>query len=120
MKFLADVGVSPRVVAWLRAAGHDAADLREQGLHRLPDADVFARAAKEKRVLLTFDLDFGEIVGLGIQSGSSVIVFRLRNTRVDFVIERLRDVLKQSAEALEAGAIVAVEDGRHRVRHLPP
>jgi hypothetical protein len=34
--------------------------------------------------------------------------------------ERLRDVLEQSAEALESGAIVAVEDDRHRVRHLPP
>jgi predicted nuclease of predicted toxin-antitoxin system len=84
------MGVSPRVVAWLRAGGHDAADLREQQLHRLPDDEVFAKAVSEKRVLLTFDLDFGEIVGLGIQAGSSVIVFRLRNTRVDFVIERLR------------------------------
>lgn len=114
------MGVSPRVVAWLRTAGHDAADLREQGLHRLPDDEVFAKAASEKRVLLTFDLDFGEIVALKIQAGSSVIVFRLRNTRVDFVIERLREVLEQSSEALESGAIVAVEDGRHRVRHLPP
>jgi predicted nuclease of predicted toxin-antitoxin system len=114
------MGVSPRVVAWLRAAGHDAADLREQGLHRLADGDVFAKAADEKRVLLTFDLDFGEIVGLGLQSGSSVIVFRLRNTRTDFVLERLRDVLEHSSEALQVGAIVAVEDGRHRVRNLPP
>src|SRR5688572_4975954 len=114
------MGVSPRVVAWLRAAGHDATDLREQGLYRLPDDEVFAKAASEKRVLLTFGLDLGEIVGLGIQAGSSVIVFRLRNSRVDFVIERLRDVLENSSQALESGAIVAVEDGRHRVRRLPP
>lgn len=119
MKFLADMGVSPRVVAWLRAAGHDVADLREQGLQRLPDADVFAKAVAENRVLLTFDLDFGEIVGLGFQAGASVIVFRLRDTRVDFVIGRLRDVLDQSSTALGAGAIISVEDGRHRVRHLP-
>jgi predicted nuclease of predicted toxin-antitoxin system len=69
------MGISPRVVAWLRAAGHDTADLRDQGLHRLLDVDVFAKAASEKRVLLTFDLDFGEIVGLGMQAGASAIVF---------------------------------------------
>jgi predicted nuclease of predicted toxin-antitoxin system len=48
------MGVSPRVVAWLRDAGHDAADLREQQLHRVPDDEVFAKADSEKRVLLTF------------------------------------------------------------------
>ncbi len=119
MKFLADMGVSPRVVAWLRAAGHDVGDLREQGLHRLPDGDVFAKAATENRILLTFDLDFGEIVGLSVQPGSSVVVFRLRDTRVDRVIDRLSDVLVQSSDALQAGAIVTVEDGRHRIRRLP-
>jgi hypothetical protein len=34
VKFIADMGVSPRVVGWLCAAGHDAVILREQGLHR--------------------------------------------------------------------------------------
>jgi predicted nuclease of predicted toxin-antitoxin system len=120
VKFLGDMGVSPRVVAWLRAGGHDATDLREQGLKQLPDSEVFAKAAREHRILLTFDLDFGELVGLGAQPGTSVIVFRLRDTRVDHVIERLRDVLAQSSDVLEAGVIVAVEDGRHRVRRLPP
>ena len=37
MRFLADMGVSPRVVDWLRAQGHDARHLREEGLQRLPN-----------------------------------------------------------------------------------
>ncbi len=114
------MGVSPRVVAWLRDTGHDVDDLREQGMQRLPDTDVFAKAAAEHRVLLTFDLDFGELVGLSVEPNSSIVVFRLRDTRVDHVIDRLRDALGQSSAALELGAIVTVEDGRHRVRRLPP
>ncbi|HYS75771.1 MAG TPA: DUF5615 family PIN-like protein, partial [Burkholderiales bacterium] len=64
MRFLADAGVAGRVVNWLRERGHDAVHLREQGLERLPDSEVFAKASAEKRVLLTFDLDFGELVAL--------------------------------------------------------
>ena len=45
----------------LRAAAHDAVHLREQGPIRLPDPDIVAKAAQEQRVVLTFDLDFGDI-----------------------------------------------------------
>ncbi len=69
--------------------------------------------------MLTFDLDFGEIVAASAGQIISVILFRLRNTRAYFVIQRLADVLAQSSAELMQGAIVVVEDGRHRVRKLP-
>ena len=62
MRFLADMGVAMRVVEWLRNAGHDARHLREEGLHRLPNGSIFAKAVAEDRIVLTFDLDFGDIV----------------------------------------------------------
>jgi predicted nuclease of predicted toxin-antitoxin system len=119
MRVLADMGVSQRVVEWLRAAGHDAVHLRDEGLQRLPNGDIFHKAAGEQRVVLTFDLDFGEILAACGGQLVSVILFRLRNTRADFVIQRLADVLAQSSADLSQGAIVVVEDGRHRVRKLP-
>ena len=61
MRSLADMGVAGRVVGWLRREGHDAVHLRDQGLHRLPDPEIFLKAAREERIVLTFDLDFGEI-----------------------------------------------------------
>jgi predicted nuclease of predicted toxin-antitoxin system len=60
MKFLADMGISPRVVEELRQKGHDAVHLAEQGLHRMVDGDILQKARQENRVLLTHDLDFGE------------------------------------------------------------
>jgi predicted nuclease of predicted toxin-antitoxin system len=119
MRFLADMGVDQRVVDWLRAQGHDAVHLREQGLQRLPDADVFAKAIAEGRIILTFDLDFGEILALSGGTVVSVILFRLNNTRTPFVQQRLAAVLAAAADALAKGAIIVVEDGRHRVRDLP-
>jgi predicted nuclease of predicted toxin-antitoxin system len=119
MRFLADAGVAPRVVTWLREQGHDARHLFEEGLHRLPDGEIFQKAAREQSILLTFDLDFGEIVAFSGSVEAKVILFRLNNTRTDFVLSRLAPVLRESGHLLSTGVIVIVEDSRHRIRQLP-
>jgi predicted nuclease of predicted toxin-antitoxin system len=119
MRFLGDMRVSQRVVEWLRTNGHDAIHLRDEGLQRLPNGEIFQKAGREQRIVLTFDLDFGEILAASAGRIVSVVLFRLRNTRADFVIQRLDDVLNQSSAELSQGAIAVVEDGRHRVRKLP-
>jgi len=119
MKFLADMGVAWRVVEWLRQHNHDAVHLRELNLHRMPDNGIFTKAEHEKRIILTFDLDFGEIAAASGKKIPSVITFRLRNTRTPHVIKRLGKVLNDSSEALKKGAIISVEESRHRIRLLP-
>lgn len=119
MRFLADMGVSQQVVQWLRTNGHDAVHLRDEGLQRLPNGEIFQKAGREQRIVLTFDLDFGELLAGSGGQLISVILFRLRNTRADFVIQRLGEILNASSAELIQGAIVIVEDGRHRVRTLP-
>jgi predicted nuclease of predicted toxin-antitoxin system len=41
MRFLADMGVSQQVIEWLRTTGHDAVHLRDEGLQRLPNGEIF-------------------------------------------------------------------------------
>jgi len=119
MRFLADMGVAQRIVQWLRDQGHNAVHLRELNLQCLSNGEIFKKARSENRILLTFDLDFGEIVALSGASSVSVIVFRLHNTRTQNVMNRLKKVLEDSSQALTRGAIVVVQENRHRVRHLP-
>jgi predicted nuclease of predicted toxin-antitoxin system len=119
MRFLADMGLDVRVVEWLRRQGHDAKHLREEGLHRLPNGLIFKKAIAESRIVLAFDLDFGEIAALTAGQPASVILFRLHNTRTSNVIRRLSTVLADAAGALERGAVVVVEEWRHRIRELP-
>jgi predicted nuclease of predicted toxin-antitoxin system len=119
MRFLADMGVDIRVVQWLRQNGYDAKHLRDEGLHRIPNGEIFVKAISENRVIVTFDLDFGEIVALSLGQKASVILFRLHNTRTSHLIKRLATVLADTAEALEQGAVVVVEESRHRIRYLP-
>lgn len=119
MRFLVDMCMDVRVAEWLRSAGHDAVHLREQGLQRLPNGEIFSKATAEGRTVVTFDLDFGEIAALSCSERTSVIVFRLQNTRHEHVVARLSAVLAESSAALERGAVISVEEDRHRVRSLP-
>lgn len=44
MRFLADMGISPKTVAFLRGLGHDAVHLHALGLDRLPDSAILELA----------------------------------------------------------------------------
>jgi predicted nuclease of predicted toxin-antitoxin system len=119
MRFLADAGISPKTVEFLRLRGHDAVHVRELLLQRAADSELVDKARAESRILLTFDLDFGEILALGILEQPSVVIFRLADERADSVNRRLEAVLSQQTEALAAGSLVLIEDARYRVRRLP-
>lgn len=119
MRFLADMGVSHGVATWLQDQGHDVVPLRDIGLQRMPNGDIFAKAVQERRIVLTFDLDFGEIVAHAHGEIVSVSVFRLNNTATAFVMERLGAVLAEGQAPLHEGSVVVVEDARHRIRRFP-
>jgi predicted nuclease of predicted toxin-antitoxin system len=102
VRFLADMGVSITTVQALRAAVHDAVHLREEGLIRLPDPGIVAKAAQEQRVVLTFDLDFGDILAVARAEAPSVIIFRLRNQTPAAVNPRLFRVIGDCESELVA------------------
>ncbi|MEM7794115.1 MAG: DUF5615 family PIN-like protein [Cyanobacteria bacterium P01_C01_bin.118] len=119
MKFLADMGISPRTVTWLKNQGYNAVRLSDEGLQRLPDADVMVKALQEKRILLTMDLGFGALLAMSRGQFPSTIIFRLSNETSESVNGRLAEVLELFAADLESGAIISVSDETVRVRRLP-
>ena len=119
MKFLADMGISPKTTAFLHALGHDAVHLVDQGLERLLDHDIVAKARQEGRILLVHDLGFGELLAASGATLPSVITFRLRNMHPERINSALERILPQHGGALEQGAILSVTEGQVRVRPLP-
>jgi predicted nuclease of predicted toxin-antitoxin system len=119
VNFLADMGISPRVVDELRRKGHDAVHLAEQGLHRMSDAEILQKARQENRILLTHDLDFGELLAAGGGSLPSVIIFRLKDMRAANVSQHLFSIIKQQSESLNKGAVLSVTEQKVRIRKLP-
>jgi predicted nuclease of predicted toxin-antitoxin system len=119
MRFLVDACVDVAVNRWLRERGDDSIHLRDEGLQRMPDEEIFDKAYAEERVIVTIDLDFGEILSFSGDKIVSTITFRVRDTRGDFLIRRLDSVLPKVMPHLKRGAIVIIEDARYRVRPLP-
>ena len=119
MRFLANAGISPLTVQFLSELGHDAVHVRTLGLERASDAELVDRAREDSSVLITFDLDFGDILALGVLDKPSVIIFRLADQRAQAVNQRLATVVAAQLAELESGALILVEDTRYRVRKLP-
>ncbi|MCS6910075.1 MAG: DUF5615 family PIN-like protein [Anaerolineales bacterium] len=119
MKFLANMGISPLTVAFLRREGHDALHLHEAGLNILPDSLVLRKARDEDRILLTSDLDFADLLAASGETLPTVVIFRLRNMSPDSVNRHLEMLLAQYSAELEQGVIVSVAEDHVRVRRLP-
>ena len=120
MKFLVDASMSPVVVEELRGAGHDAVHVGEVLRLDIPDADILVHAARDGRVIVAADTDFGDLLAASGATEPSVILFH-RQTR-----RRLREqaglLLANLASVevdLQGGAVVVVEERRVRVRGLP-
>ena len=77
MRLLADENFPADAVVALREAGHDVVWIRTDS-PGIPDNQVLDQAQRERRIVLTFDKDFGELafrVGLSAESG--IILFRV-------------------------------------------
>lgn len=119
MKFIANMGISPATVTFLQNLGHTALHLDQAGMGRLPDSQILAKAYAEGYIVLTHDLDFGDLMAASGAKAPSVVIFRLRNMRPESVNHFLIQVITRFQNELERGAIITVTEGNIRVRELP-
>jgi predicted nuclease of predicted toxin-antitoxin system len=86
MRFLLDANISPETAAFLRRQfSFDVLSLLETGQAGLTDFELVNLARKEERIIVTLDLDFGELYHEQSCSAFGVIILRLRDQRIEQV-----------------------------------
>jgi predicted nuclease of predicted toxin-antitoxin system len=105
VRFLADIGISVRTIGALTELGHDAVHARESA-YRATDTTILERARSEGRVVLTVDLDFGQLLAASRQITPSVVIVRVRDQTPASITPRLLRVLAERSRELESGAII--------------
>ncbi|MCA1458549.1 DUF5615 family PIN-like protein [Bradyrhizobium sp. BRP22] len=116
MRWLVDECVGAPLVASLRLLGHDVLYIAEAAAG-LSDADVVAFAAREKRILLTEDKDFGELIFRRERTIPGLVLIRIGSENTSLKIERLGTAIERYGEQLFERYLV-IEEGRFRSRHL--
>jgi hypothetical protein len=116
MRFLADENFPLAAVSALARAGHDIVWVRTAHAG-ISDVEVLDWVARESRILLTFDKDFGELArGSSLAVEGGIILFRLSMPRAVEAGERLAKII--TARLDWAGHFSVVEPNRIRMRPL--
>ena len=114
MKFLLDACAASRTLqASLTELGHDVLSARDEHA-RATDETLLALAYEERRVLITEDKDFGELVFLRRLPHPCIV--RLVELRVTEKVEAMRDLIERHGDAMREGAIIVVTRTRVRIR----
>ena len=119
MKFLLNMNLPRALGRLLAAAGHATRHVGDIGMARSADPAIVNEAMQQNEIIITLDLDYGDLLAFSGDVSPSVIISRLRNTHPDQLFARLMAILPEVEKNLNEGAIVVVDDVSVRVRTLP-
>ena len=117
-RFVLDAILSPLTREFLtNRFGFDVVDLVSLGIGHLDDLEVVAFAERERRVLITLDLDFGEIFHRHHRSRIGIVLLRLEDTTIESVNRTLVRFFASDISHIDLNqSLVLIEPHRVRVR----
>jgi predicted nuclease of predicted toxin-antitoxin system len=116
LKLLADECCDTGLVASLRKDGHDVLYVLEKK-QGVSDNDVLLDAYNDRRILLTEDKDFGELVYRLKKPSIGIILIRIDVKEKHLKWGRLRKLLENYEDRLE-GHFVVIDSRKFRFRPL--
>jgi predicted nuclease of predicted toxin-antitoxin system len=119
MRFLLNLNVPRELGRRLGALGHQCRHAGDIGLARASDVEIVEEARRRREVIVTHDLDYGDLLAFSGEPGPSVVLLRLHNVHPANLLDRISGAWPEIEGPLSEGAIVVLEDATHRIRRLP-
>lgn len=116
MKVKLDENMPAAMIELLRGAGHDPATIAEEALSGSGDEEVIKTASAEGRVLMTFDVGFGNIRAFPLGGHAGVVVFRLHDQRWAVLKDPARRLLESGVLPRLNRGLAVVDESCIRVR----
>jgi predicted nuclease of predicted toxin-antitoxin system len=120
MKLKLDENLSLKLKESLSYLDHDVSTAADENLLSQSDAVIAAAASREGRVLLTLDVEFGNLKKYPPGTHPGIILFRPKRMGPLAVNSFVEDFFRQTDARRLAGCIVVVETSRTRVRWPAP
>jgi len=83
MKMFANENLFEPIIDYLKSLGHDVLSIRDAGLSGISDDDVYQRACKEQRVIITMDKDFSRMFRFPPEKCGGIIVVKIYKRNVN-------------------------------------
>lgn len=119
MRLLIDMNLTPVWVEFFAQHQIEAIHWSSISLITEPDSVIMAYTKTNGYVILTNDLDFGTLLARTQDHGPSVILIRARLLVPRAIGQTILSVLMAHQKAIEVGALVIVDEYRHKLRLLP-
>ncbi|MBI5305408.1 MAG: DUF5615 family PIN-like protein [Chloroflexi bacterium] len=117
MRFLANENFPGDAVQALRDHDHDVVWIRTDAPGSRDDA-ILQRARREKRILITFDKDFGELAFRSkLPAECGIILFRISVRSSSYIARATVQAISSRTDW--EGHFAVVEENRIRMRELP-
>jgi predicted nuclease of predicted toxin-antitoxin system len=114
IKFLADANIEKGIVEYLRTMQYDVKWVPEYNA-TLSDTQLLRIANKEKRILITNDKDFGELIFLQKKLTTGIILFRIKGQKTSAKIHLIKRIFQYFNEKLLHHFIVITS---HKIRFI--
>lgn len=102
-KLLLDENLSPSIAVTLTREGYDVVHVRDRGLLQATDAQVFARAFDEDRIVVTFNCEDFKKLARAVAVHAGLVFFEDSGLLRDEQLRLVRQALGHVTDELAAG-----------------
>ena len=116
LRLLIDANMPRLITRSLTALGYDVVDIRDVEMPGVADERIFEIAQQEKRVIITRDQDFGNVLLYPPGLHSGIIVLKTHMLSSESIRDLLAGFLAEIKEDEVSGSLIILEKHRYRIR----